>query len=161
MWATYSYAIVDRFDGNETYFTHFDRRHNINFLTSYTFSKDKTWEASLRWNMGTGFPFTRTLGFYGNQNFLNDLAETDVLGSNPGLGVIFEERRNLGRLPVYHRLDGSIRKTFVFNRYRSLELNVSVTNIYDRDNIFYIDRITNNRVNQLPIIPSFGAKFVF
>lgn len=161
VWATYSYAIVDRFDGDERYYTHFDRRHNINFLTSYTFSKDKSWEVSLRWNMGTGFPFTRTLGFYGNQNFLNDLVETDVLGSNPGLGVIFEDSRNQGRLPVYHRLDGSVKKTITFSKYRSLELALSITNIYDRDNIFYIDRITNSRINQLPIIPSIGAKFVF
>lgn len=161
VWLTYSYAKVDRFDGVYTYYTHFDRRHNINFLTSYAFSEDKSWEASLRWNFGTGFPFTRTLGFYGNYNFLNDLTETDVLGENPQVGVILEGHRNLGRLPVYHRLDASVKKTFILGEYMKLEVNLSATNLYDRDNIFYIDRISSTRVNQLPLIPALGIKFVF
>ena len=92
---------------------------------------------------------------------MNDLVETDVLGGNPDVGVILEDQRNLGRLPVYHRLDASVKKTFTLGEYMKLEVNLSGTNIYDRDNIFYIDRISSLRVDQLPFIPAMGIKFVF
>jgi hypothetical protein len=42
-----------------------------------------------------------------------------------------------------------------------LEFNLSVTNIYDRDNIFYVNRITGDKVYQLPIMPSFGMSLGF
>jgi hypothetical protein len=44
---------------------------------------------------------------------------------------------------------------------RQLELAVSVLNLYNRQNVFYFDRITQTRVNQLPIMPSFGAVLKF
>jgi hypothetical protein len=161
VWTTYSYAFVDRFDGFERYYTHFDRRHNLNFLTSYSLGEKKEWEMSFRWNLGTGFPFTRTQGFFGNNSFINDLIETDILGGNSDINVIFEQFRNRGRLPIYHRLDASVKRTVKLSGNKNLEINVSATNLYDRENIFYIDRITNNRVNQLPIIPAAGIKFSF
>ena len=37
----------------------------------------------------------------------------------------------------------------------------SVTNVYNRNNIFFVDRITATRVDQLPILPSFGLVFSF
>ncbi|HRN42688.1 MAG TPA: hypothetical protein PK649_11530 [Vicingus sp.] len=42
-----------------------------------------------------------------------------------------------------------------------LELNASVTNAYNRENIFYLDRVSGNKVYQLPILPSFGMSFTF
>jgi hypothetical protein len=42
-----------------------------------------------------------------------------------------------------------------------LELSLSATNIYSRQNIFYFNRITFERVNQLPILASFGANLSF
>ena len=54
VWTVYSLAYVDRFDGEQTYFPHFDRRHNMNFLLGYTFGKDLQWEANSRWNLGSG-----------------------------------------------------------------------------------------------------------
>ena len=37
-------------------------------------------------------------------------------------------------------------------------LNAGVINSYDRDNLFYFDLFTLGRVNQLPLVPSFGLK---
>ncbi|MFM1744664.1 MAG: hypothetical protein RLZZ630_601, partial [Bacteroidota bacterium] len=34
-------------------------------------------------------------------------------------------------------------------------------NVYDRANIFYIDRVRNQRVDQLPFLPSVGASLTF
>jgi hypothetical protein len=45
--------------------------------------------------------------------------------------------------------------------YSKLEINLSVTNVYNRNNIFYIDRVTNQRIDQLPIMPSLGISLTF
>jgi hypothetical protein len=159
-WATYSLAYVNRDDGEQVYPTIFDRRHNINLLGTYAMGKDKSWEASVRWNMGSGFPFTTTNGFYQN-NLFQDLLQTDPLTGNNPIGTILSSDRNDGRLSFYHRLDISLKKTIDFSKYAGMEIIASVTNVYNRENIFYVDRVTNNRVNQLPILPSLGVTFQF
>jgi hypothetical protein len=161
IWSTYSYGFVNRFDGRQSFPTVFDRRHNVNFLASYALDKKGDFQVSIRWNMGSGFPFTRTSGFFNQQNFV-DGVNTDFLTNNPdNIGIIFSEQRNGGRLPYYHRLDLSANKKFILSKYTSLELVMSVTNAYNRDNIFYFDRVRYERVDQLPIIPSLGVKFLF
>jgi len=161
VWATYSHGYVKRNDGEQEYPTIFDRRHNANLLVTYDLDKNATWQASLRWNLGSGFPFTKTKGFYNHQTFL-DGASTDFLTNNPdNIGIIYSDVRNGGRLPYYHRLDASVTKKFKFSKHTGLEINASVTNAYDRPNIFYFDRLNYKRVDQLPILPSLSAKLYF
>lgn len=160
LYGTYSYGFVNRDDGEQVYPTIFDRRHNVNLLATYNFGKDREWEASARWNMGSGFPFTQTQGFYGNELFEQGTS-TDILTNNPGLGIIYSDDRNGGRLPYFHRLDLSLKHTYKFSKYRKLESILSITNAYNRNNIFFVDRITTNRVDQLPILPSLGLIFSF
>ncbi|MEO1262367.1 MAG: TonB-dependent receptor [Bacteroidota bacterium] len=158
-WATYSLAYVKRDDGQQVYPTIFDRRHNVNLLATYKFGK--RWEAAARWNFGSGLPFSLSQGFFNEINF-NDGLATDPLTENPDdIGIILDERRNRGRLPSYHRLDLSLKKTYSISKYSELELVASATNAYDRANIFYFDRIRNSRVDQLPIMPSIGLTFTF
>lgn len=160
LWTTYSLGFVDRFDGEQTYFTIFDRRHNANLLTTYRFGKANSWEASLRWNYGSGFPFTQTQGFFQDIGFDQILVE-DILQGNFDIGTILAEKRNGGRLSAYHRLDASLTKRMALAGSMFMEMVLSVTNVYDRDNIFYLDRITNTRVNQFPILPSAALKIGF
>lgn len=161
VWATYSHGYVNRFDGDQIFPTVFDRRHNVNFLTTYDLDRDGDFQISFRWNLGSGFPFTKTAGFYNYNDFLQGV-NTDVNTANPDqIGVIFSEERNGGRLPYYHRLDLSITKKFQISKRFRAEANASVTNAYDRENIFYFDRIRYNRVDQLPILPSAGLKLFF
>jgi len=160
LWGTYSWGKVNRDDGQQVYPTIFDRRHNVNLLGTYTFGADRSWEASMRWNMGSGFPFTLTQGFY-TFNTFEDGISTDVLTDNPDLGIIFDENRNAGRLPYYHRLDASLKKTVNFSKYAKMEIVASVTNAYNRENIFFFDRVRYERQNQLPILPSLGVTFSF
>ena len=160
LWLTYSHGYVNRFDGTQIYPTIFDRRHNVNALTTYQFGAKGAWEASVRWNFGTGFPFTLTQGFYG-QNNLGNGVQTNVGTDNPGIGVIYANERNGGRLPTYHRMDVSVKRTFKFGKRAKLEVNASATNAYNRQNIFYFDRIRYTRVNQLPILPTLSMNFGF
>ncbi len=160
LWGTYSLAYVNRDDGQQVYPTIFDRRHNVNFLGTYNFGKKRNWEFSVRWNFGSAFPFTTTQGFYQNVNF-DDLLLTDFLSGNYDIGTILSDDRNDGRLSAYHRLDASLKKTIDFTDRFSMETILSITNIYNRENVFYVDRLTNDRVNQLPILPSLGITFRF
>jgi hypothetical protein len=160
LWFVYSLGNVDRWDGFQWYDPVFDRRHNINFVASQAFGETKTWEASLRWNLGSGLPFTQTQGFYQPPN-VNEGIGTDYVVNNANeLGIQYGGL-NEGRLPVYHRLDISVRKTIQLDKNRILEFNGGVTNVYSRENIFYVNRVTNEEVYQLPFLPSLGADFTF
>lgn len=159
IWATYSLGYVNRNDGFQEYPTNQDRRHNINFLMTRQFGKG--WEFGGRWNFGSGFPFTLTQGFYTAFDFKGGI-NTNVLSGNPqDIGVIYSQQRNNGRLPAFHRLDVTLKKTVNFSKYNRLEINTSITNAYDRRNIFYFDRVNYRRVNQLPILPSLGVAYHF
>lgn len=161
LWGTYALGYVNRNDGTQVFPTIFDRRHNVNLLANYQFGRKNSWEFGVRWNYGSGFPFTQTQAFYNFINFENGV-NTDIVKENPdGVGVLYSSVRNGGRLPDYHRLDLSIIKRITFERIGELEINGSVTNAYDRGNIFYFDRIKYTRVNQLPILPSISLKFKF
>ena len=159
LWTVYSLGIIQRYDQDNVYFPHFDRRHNVNFVSSYTFGNNNSWKADARWNLGSGFPFTQTQGFYENIPFSAGI-NTDYIGQNGDLDVIYGDL-NQGRLPYYHRLDLSLSKTIEFSKNTILEITASVTNAYNRENIFYFNRIEHERVNQLPILPSGGISLRF
>jgi len=161
VWATYSYGFVNRFDGEQTYPTIFDRRHNMNFLATYDLDTDGSWQASARWNFGSGFPFTRTQGFYNYQSFLDGVGSSYETNNPEQVGILYSDDRNDGRLPYYHRLDLSVTKKIEFSKHFGLEIVASVTNAYNRENIFYFDRVEYERVNQLPTIPSLAMKAKF
>jgi len=159
LWAVYSYGFIHRYDGYDTYYPHYDRRHNVNLVGSYNFGKTLTWGVNVRWNLGSGFPFAQTQGFYELLSFA-DGVNTDYTTDNGTVGTIYADYDS-GRLPYYHRLDVSVNKMFYFGKNMELEINLGVTNVYNRKNIFYFDRITYKRIDQLPIMPSLGISFKF
>lgn len=159
-WLVYSLAKVDRWDGFVTYAPVFDRRHNVNLVVSHAFGKDRNYEISCRWNLGSGFPFTQTQGYYQAPNVSGGIGSDYISTNSPELGVVYGAL-NEGRLPAYHRLDLNLRRTWEFSRRVKMEANAGVTNVYSRENIFYFNRVTNDRVNQLPILPSLGVDITF
>jgi hypothetical protein len=159
-WGAYSLAYVTRNNGQQVYPPHYDRRHNLNLVASYTLGKNFDWELNARWNYGSGFPFTKTQGFYELLGFYDGI-NTNYLQDNGTLGIMYEQDINAGRLPDYHRFDLSLKKTFRFSDNAVLEANASVINLYNQKNIFYFDRVRYERVNQLPLLPSLGISFSF
>lgn len=159
IWMVYSLTWVNRFDGLLHYQPNFDRRHNANAMVSYEFNKKNPTEVSLRWNFGSGFPFTQTQGYYEKQTFGTGIS-TDYTAGNGNLGIIYAQI-NKGRLPYYHRLDFSAKKQWKLPNNRQFNLIFSVTNVYNWPNIFYYDRINRVRVNQLPILPALGCNYSF
>lgn len=158
LWMAYSLGYVDRYDGFVNYTPIYDRRHNINIVATRTLGKNLDWELSARWNYGSGFPFTKTGGYY-EQLQITEI-NTDLASTNALLALLYGNL-NAGRLPSYHRLDLTLKKNIEFSKNSIFEITLSCTNVYNRENIFYYDRIANKRVNQLPIIPSIGANLTF
>ncbi len=161
LWAVVGYQYVDRNDGQQTYSPPFDRRFNANFLGSYTAGKKKDFELSLRYNLGSPFPFTQTQGFYENLNLVSGGIGTNYLQQNGQLGLLYASEINSGRLSYYHRVDVSAKKRFALSKNSNIETTLSITNIFSRNNIFYVNRIDNTRVYQLPIFPSLNVTWNF
>ncbi len=161
LWGVYSLGKVDRWNGFEYFPPVFDRRHNINFIGSYTFGEKRDWEVTARWNLGSGFPFRQTVGVF-EEPVIENIDDDFVAGNSGELGFLFDDQNN-GRLPTYHRFDANIKKTIKPERYKNMiwEITGGVTNIYNRQNIFFVDRVTNERVYQLPIIPSLAVNLKF
>ena len=160
LWCVYSLGKSTRWDGFQSYFPVFDRRHNLNLVGSYLFGKKKDYELNIRWNLGSGLPFTPTAGFYQAETFSGGVT-TDITETNPSSVSTILGDFNSQRLPYYHRLDITFKKQFNFKNKTALELIASVTNVYNRNNIFYVNRVTGNEIYQFPLLPSFGVSYKF
>ncbi len=163
LWGAYSLGYVNK-DYEDldkeihTYRTHYDRRHNVNLMATYTAGSKHQWEISARWNFGTGFPFTQVSAFY--EKLPYDNIYFDPYTESGYLGIIYGEL-NKGQLPTYHRLDLDVKRKFYFTENVVLEADFSVTNVYDRQNIFYIDIVSTEFIYQLPLMPSVGLTLSF
>ncbi|MBR2051482.1 MAG: TonB-dependent receptor [Bacteroidales bacterium] len=163
LWGAYSLGYVNK-DYEDidkvlhTYRTHYDRRHNMNLMATYTAGSNHQWEISARWNFGTGFPFTKVSAFY--EKLPYDNIYFDPYTESGYLGIIYDEL-NTGQLPTYHRLDIDVKRKFYFTENVILEADFSVTNVYDRQNIFYIDIVSTEFIYQLPLMPSVGLTLSF
>lgn len=159
LWLAYSFSISNRFDGLRYFNPHYDRRHNLNVVTSYVFGKDLNWKILCRWNYGSGFPFTPTNALY-EKLTLSSTSSWDTRFENGLIGINFGEY-NSARLPNYHRLDLTIKYLHNFSERHTMEAIVSITNVYNRDNLFYFSREDYKRINQLPFLPSAGIIWRF
>lgn len=157
--ASYSYGLVE-FENERysKYNPHFDRRHNINLTSSYMFLEDKSLSVDVRFNYGSGFPFSQIIG---NYEALNPVGIGGDYVTLNGESISLYGSPDGGRLPDYARFDVSATKTMKLSKKQSLEFNLTVTNLLNRENIFYFDKVNNERINQLPIMPSFGVNWMF
>lgn len=158
VWCVYSLGWVKRDDGKVVYNTHFDRRHNVNLLASYSFGKRRSWQIDARWNYGSGFPFTQTQAYYPHYNPTN--ISNDFVSANEDVYFLLSDL-NGARLPSYHRLDLGAKKKFYLGKRQTLELSISFSNIYNYKNVFYVNRTTNDVIYQLPFLYYFGLTWRF
>ena len=158
LWLTYSLGYIHRNDGVSDYVPPYDRRHNLNLVGTFFFGKKSDWEFDVRYNYGSGFPFTQTQGFYELVNFQN--MGTNYTTENGSLGILYGDY-DMGRLPYYSRLDLNIKKIFFLGKTTKFEISLSVTNALNQQNIFYFDRVSYTRVDQMPLMPSLGLSFSF
>lgn len=178
LYGTYGLARVTRTDRLDqdpprTYPPNFDRRHNVNVVAAYQSGQFEVidpagrrlrpkfevpiWEVSLRWGLGSGFPFTQTQGYFEKLDFTGDGAQTDISTQNGTLGLLLADELNGGRLPYYHRLDLAVKRRFLLRNKLLIETSASVINAYNRQNLFYFDRERFASVFQLPVVPTLGV----
>ncbi len=165
LWAVYSLSINDRWSGNPStgvilnYPPNFDRRHNVNLVGSYTFGKKRNWEINVRWNYGSPFPTTPTQGYYPQLNFQNNL-NYNYTTANGNVGYLPGDLNSV-RLPDFHRLDIGFKYRYNLSPKVLLEISGGATNVYNRKNIFYVNRFTFARIDQLPILPNLNLSLSF
>ena len=134
-----------------SYYPRYDRRHHLNGLVSAELLK--SFNVSLRWEYGSGFPYTPTIGFFDRLMLHTPIpADFEYEAGDPYtlLGA-----KNAGRLPPYHRLDLSLTYHVTFWGIQA-SAGVNLINLYSSKNMFYYDRTTGSRVNMIPFFPSVG-----
>ncbi|MBI2620128.1 MAG: TonB-dependent receptor [Ignavibacteriales bacterium] len=127
----------------------YDRRHTVNLLTVFHPLEDV--DVTLRWEFGTGFPFSHIVGYYDRLE-LNDVFSGGYLGET-GRPYSLLGSKNAARLPSYHRLDLSSSYRFTVGPFRGTA-GLHIVNVYNHRNVFYFDRITGQQINMLPLFPS-------
>jgi len=127
----------------------YDRRHTLNLLASVHLTSSV--DATFRWEVGSGFPFTQTVGYYDRLQMENIFSGKYV--GETGNPYSLLGQKNAARLPAYHRLDVSLSYRFTFEGFRGTA-GIHVLNAYDRKNLFYFDRTTGKRTNMLAFFPS-------
>lgn len=145
----------------------FDRRLDIEFTLQTTLPRGI--EAGLRWNLGTGLPFTQPAAGYTVFEF-QPTNEDGRYGFDPPedsaqIGVV-PGSRNAQRYPAYHRLDVSFRKP-IQRPWGRMTPYVDILNLYNRRNtLFYFyefDRAPPVRsgISMFPLLPTIGFEVSF
>lgn len=154
-----------------TYAPIYDRRLDVDLVLRYPLPHG--WEGGLRWNAGTGTPYTKALGSYAyySPNFAQFGGRLDWAGARPStdnLGgyAVYLGPHNGARYPAYHRLDVSARKT-IQKSWGTLVPYVDVLNLYNRKNVlFYFYQYSDDPpvragISMFPLLPSFGLEVHF
>jgi hypothetical protein len=89
------------------------------------------------------------MGFDEAFDFTRTLARVDK-----GIGTtrLLLDKPFRGRLPLMHRLDLSLERTFDVS-FGQIVVQAGAVNVYDRRNMFYYDLFTGRRLDQLPLAP--------
>ncbi|MFW5872750.1 MAG: TonB-dependent receptor plug domain-containing protein, partial [bacterium] len=158
-WASYTLSRTtrefDEINEGKIYPAKYDRRHNISLAMIRKLNKK--WSISSVFVYYSGESLTIPIGRYMIQgNLLNEYGKINEF-----------------KLPAYHRIDISITRKFFGKNGSFSELDLSIYNIYNRANIFYIFfevkggldnhylKVSAKPVSLFPIIPSISWKFKF
>jgi hypothetical protein len=150
-----SERMFDMINDGRVYPAKFDRRHDLSLASVYALND--RWNASAVFVFVSGNAFTLPVGRYVIQgNLVNQYGRT-----------------NNYRMPAYHRLDLSLTRTVTTRRGNRSIWDISVYNLYNRSNPFYIYFETSGDletyslevepviVSLFPVVPSVSWRFEF
>ena len=161
-WVSYSYMWTRRTIGDESYFPHYDRRHNVNVVLSFP---HLFWgmDVSAKWTLGTGLPYSGSIGYYP----MYEYRPADPNWLRRPEWVFVNGPRDAFRYPVYHRLDAGATKTWE-KRWGEISAFLDVTNVYNAKNVLlYYWEVgkdglpVRHSVGMIPILPTIGVKVRF
>ena len=148
---------------DHTYPPIFDRRLDVDLVLRLPLPAGL--RGGVRWNLGTGLPYTRPLGsfaYFSPQN----VSGGRLTWQEDEANAMFLGPRNGARYPAYHRLDLSMRRTFIFG-WGTLTPHLDVLNVYNRKNVlFYFfdytaEAATRSGLSMFPILPTVGLEVTF
>jgi hypothetical protein len=155
-----------------TYPPIFDRRVDVDLVLQRDLGGGL--EAGIRWNFGTGLPFTKPLGTYryfsprllpGSGLDWDTGDNEDGEGEDGLFGVVLSDR-NASRYPARHRLDVSLRWNLE-RGWGRMTPYVSVLNVYNRKNVlFYFyeyqkEPPVRTGISMFPFLPTIGLEVSF
>jgi hypothetical protein len=147
--ASYAWSRVDVTAGGVTYAPRYDRRNTVKVLGTVHLLSNL--DFTLRWEYGSGYPFTQGEGFYSRLT-LGDLGRDPFPG-----GTTIRTRvlgpKNAARLPAYYRVDAGVNYSLPLGPFRAV-FGASVVNVSDAKNILYYDRTTGKTEYMTPFFPS-------
>jgi hypothetical protein len=151
-WVGYTLSKTERkFDAinsGNIYPAKYDRRHDLNVVLSYEINK--------KWNVGCTF-------IYATGNAMTIPVDKYIIDGNVITGY---SEINSFRMPAYNRLDLSVNYLLKKSAKYESSLNISVFNVYNRANPYFIYfeisgnvndynlKITPKQVSLFPILPS-------
>lgn len=178
-WISYALAFANRYEQAVTIPFRFDQRHTVNVVLNF---KANDWlNIGLRWQFGSGFPYTKPIGIKPRvillDTNLDGKPETPQIAtrlfSSGKPEVIYDidygtdENHFNAYKPDYHRLD--VRFT-AYTNFWGLDWSfyLDVINVYNRSNViqysYYVTEqltIDKRTTTMLPIIPTFGFSVKF
>lgn len=174
-YVSYGLAVAERQRDGLTVPFDYDQRHTINFVGNYKLTE---WlDFGVRWQFGSGFPFTAPLGAKPRIVRLDETGETYSVQRNSQGQTLFdldlgsESNLNASRYPAYHRLDLRLTASAQFWSAQ-WAFYLDVVNAYNRQNVigynYDIVRgdgdlpvIQRSATTALPLVPSIGINAAF
>ena len=138
----------------------FDRRIELDLVVLRGLSGNS--EVGLRWNFGSGRPYTSPVALY----YIYDHQISDRLFDPTYAQGVFFGQKNGARYPAYHRLDIILRKTWQ-KRWGTVTPYLNVINVYNRKNVHFYQYNymgippTRTGFSMLPILPTVGVEVSF
>ena len=149
LYGAYSLSWAEVNNQGFIYHPRYDRRHHLNLMAIARPAKGLS--VSLRWEFGSGFPFSQTVGYFDQLTLGSAVpGEFELETGSPYLMI---GAKNAARLPAYHRLDAGVAYDVTLFGF-DISLGIDVLNMYDNKNFFYFDRRIGQRIDMLPFFPS-------
>jgi hypothetical protein len=144
----------------------FDRRVDLDLVLRYPLPAGT--EGGLRFNFGTGLPYTRAIGAYPAYIYraVDGRLVAQPFGDDDAQRAVVLGGRNAERYPAYHRLDLGVRREFRLRRGTATPY-LDILNVYDRRNVlFYFydygaDPPVRAGISMLPVLPTLGVEVRF
>ena len=149
LYATYTLSWTSVDNGGLVYYPRHDRRHHLNLLASI--QPFAHCEVTARWEYGSGFPYSASLGYFDRLMLGNPFHDPIELETGKPYTAI--GGKNTSRLPQYHRLDVSALYRFTIFGVNGT-VGGQVINVYDNVNVFYFNRKTGEHTEMLGFFPS-------
>lgn len=132
-----------------TYAPRYDQTHTVKAMGVFHLMENI--DVTLRWEYGSGYPYTQNAGFYTRLSLADIDKDPFPGGSGDPMRVL--GARNEARLPGYRRLDAGVAFRFGLLRMRGTA-GVNVLNVLNVQNILYYDRVTGKTDYMMPFFPS-------